>query len=259
MEEAVFEKSVFEEVPTRKIYSERAISVATFMGGPLVAGYLMAENFKVFGDAQKVKKAWIISILSTIFAFALIFLIPENINIPNVIFPLIYMSITSYLVKIHQEQKIKEHLHQGGEKYNWWRTIAISIIGCIITVGPVVAIGLATEAANGRLTESTKNYGTMGHEIMYQNNINENEVDRIADALTKEAFFDDTFKKYVYLEKIDDNYEISISCTESIKFDLAASDSFVQLRNNMQKSFPNNKIILKLVVDNLDNVAKRIE
>lgn len=34
---------------------------------------------------------------------------------------------------------------------------------------------------------------------------------------------------------------------------------FVQLRNDMQALFPNNKIIFNLVVDTLDNVEKRIE
>jgi riboflavin synthase alpha subunit len=74
MEETLPEKSVFEEVPTEKIYTEKAIRVGTFLGGPLVAGYFMAENFKVFGDSEKAKKTWIITILATLSIFALIFL-----------------------------------------------------------------------------------------------------------------------------------------------------------------------------------------
>ena len=59
--------------------------------------------------------------------------------------------------------------------------------------------------------------------------------------------------------QINNNYEISISCNESVKDDVSASQPFVELRNNMQKYFANNKIILKLVVNDLDNVVKRIE
>jgi hypothetical protein len=69
MEEIVLEKSVFEEVPTEKIYSEKAIRVGTFLGGPIVAGYFIAENFKVFGDFDKVK---------SILIFGLIFMIPRR-------------------------------------------------------------------------------------------------------------------------------------------------------------------------------------
>jgi hypothetical protein len=259
MEEALIEKSVFEEVPTEKIYSEKEINLATFMGGPLVAGYLMAENFKVFGDFNKVKKTWIIAVLSTILVFGLIFLIPESIHIPNVLFPLIYVGITSYFIKKYQEQKINEHLKNGGEQYNWWRTIAISIIGCIATVGVILSISFFNEAANGTLTEKTKNYGAMNHEIVYQSNVNENEADKIAASLTKATFFDDAQTKYVYLNKIGKNYEISIACTEEVASDPGAYQPFIDLKNNVQEDFPHNKIIFLLVVDNLENVIKRIE
>ncbi|KQB39585.1 hypothetical protein [Flavobacterium aquidurense] len=259
MEEAIIEKSVFEEIPTEKIYTEKAITVGTFLGGPLVAGYFMAENFKVFGDFNKARKTWIITILATIFIFGLIFLIPENINIPNMIFPIIYMGIAAYFTKQYQEKQINKHIENGGEHYNWWRTILISFIGISVLLGAIFSISFLTETVNGGLTESTKKYGTMNHEIAYQSNINENEADRIATAFEKTAFFDDSITKYVYLEKIDNNYEISISCNESVKDDTAAAQPFVQLRNDMQKHFPDNKIILKLVVDNLDNVVRRIE
>ena len=259
MEEIVLEKSVFEEVPTEKIYSEKAIRVGTFLGGPIVAGYFIAENFKVFGDFDKVKRTWIITILASILIFGLIFMIPEDVKIPNVIFPVIYMGIAAYFTKKYQEINIAKHIENGGEEYNWWRTIGISLIGCIVTLGTLFGIAFANEAANGRLTESTKTYGAMNHEIAYQSNINENEADKIAEAFEKTTFFDDAITKYVYLEKINNNYEISISCNESIKDDIAASQTFVYLRNDMQKFFPNNKIIFKLVVNDLDNVVKRIE
>jgi len=259
MEEIVLEKSVFEEVPTEKIYSEKAIRVGTFLGGPIVAGYFIAENFKVFGDFDKVKRTWIITILASILIFGLIFMIPEDVKIPNVIFPVIYMGIAAYFTKKYQEINIAKHIENGGEEYNWWRTIGISLIGCIVTLGTLFGIAFANEAANGRLTESTKTYGAMNHEIAYQSNINENEADKIAEAFEKTTFFDDAITKYVYLEKINNNYEISISCNESIKDDRAAAQTFVYLRNDMQKFFPNNKIIFKLVVNDLDNVVKRIE
>jgi hypothetical protein len=250
MEESVIEKSVFEEIPTEKIYSEKAIRLGTFLGGPLVAGYFMAENFKVFGDFNKVRNTWIITILSTLIIFGLI---------PNVIFPLIYMGIAAYLTKTYQEKNILQHTQNGGEFFSGWRIAGISIIGCIVTLGAIFGVAFFNEAANGRLTESTKTYGALNHEIVYQNNINENEVDKIAKAFEKETFFDNSFTKYIYLEKIDNNYEISISCNESISYDPIAYSSFVELRKNMQKDFPDNKIIFKLVVNELENVVKRIE
>jgi len=76
------EKSVFEEIPTQKIYSEKA------------------------------KKTWIITLISAVLIIALVYLIPENV--PSFIFPVFYLSITSYLVKTFQEKDIQIHIANGG-------------------------------------------------------------------------------------------------------------------------------------------------
>lgn len=56
MENHNTEDSVFQEIPTEKIYTEKQIRLGTFFCGPLVAGYCLAENFKAFGDKEKAKK-----------------------------------------------------------------------------------------------------------------------------------------------------------------------------------------------------------
>jgi hypothetical protein len=38
------------EKPMQKIYNTKAIIIGTFLGGPLVAGYFIAENFKAFNE-----------------------------------------------------------------------------------------------------------------------------------------------------------------------------------------------------------------
>ncbi|HEX5552072.1 MAG TPA: hypothetical protein VFX43_02405 [Chitinophagaceae bacterium] len=45
-----------EQSKTGKIYINKAIYVATYLGGPLVAGYLISSNFKVFNEPGKAKK-----------------------------------------------------------------------------------------------------------------------------------------------------------------------------------------------------------
>ena len=50
------EETLAIKIPTQKIYKNRAIEIATFLGGPLVAGYLIAENFKAFNEPDKSKK-----------------------------------------------------------------------------------------------------------------------------------------------------------------------------------------------------------
>ena len=243
--------------PTGKIYKDRAIYIGTFLGGPLVAGYFIAENFKVFGQDDSAKKTWGYTIIATIIIFGGLFLVPEDVEIPNQIIPLIYTGICSYLVKHFQGQNIKEHINLGGNFFSLWRTIGIGFIGLALILMSVFAIVFF---ANTTSPDTTKNYGFMKHEIVFdQNNIKDSDVDNIADGLTKTNFFDEAVTKYVYVKKVNSNFEVSISCIKSVASNAEALEPFVQLRAELQTFFPSNKIVINLVVENLDNVVKRIE
>ncbi len=247
------------ERPTRKIYKDRAIWVGTFLGGPLAAGYLIAENFKAFNDKDKAKKTWIYAIIATVVVFGGVFLIPENVKIPNQIIPLIYTAIAYYLVQHYQGQNISAHLNSGGQLFGWWRTIAVGLIGLAITIIPIIGFALLSDSIDNA-SISTKTYGIMKHEIDFdKNNISETEVNKIADGLTKTTFFDEAVTKYVYVNKLNDKYELKISVVDGIANDSEALQPFIDLRTDLQTMFPNNKIVFKLVVDNLDNVVKTIE
>ncbi|CAM3427083.1 hypothetical protein [Flavobacterium chungbukense] len=138
IEEENSEKSVFEEIPTEKIYSKTAVSAATFFGGPLVAGYCIAENFKVFNDFEKARKTYIVTLISIILITVIAFNIPENF--PSVIFPLVYSFITSYLIQFYQEKNIENHLNNGGELFSGWRTFFICILSAAILLGVIYII-----------------------------------------------------------------------------------------------------------------------
>ena len=87
----------------------------------------------------------------------------------------------------------------------------------------------------------------------------ESEIDAFAEGFKKTNFFDDKKKWYVNAQKVENNFEISISVNRSTSSNPQDLEFFVKLRNNMQTLFPNNKVIFNLVVDNLNNVVKPIE
>jgi hypothetical protein len=78
-----------------KLYSSKAISGATFLGGPLVAGYLIGENFKALDKPNEGRNSLIIGIISTIILFGGIFMVPENMidKIPTQLIPIVYTGI----------------------------------------------------------------------------------------------------------------------------------------------------------------------
>jgi hypothetical protein len=254
-QEATFDNPI----PIKKIFKSRAIEVATALGGPLVGGYLIAENFKVLNEPEKVRKTWIWTIVATVVIFGGLFLVPEIDKIPNHFIPLINGGIAILVVRQFQRDKIEAFIQAGGKFFSWGRTILISLIGTVVTVILAVGLALLTDTTtNASIT--TKSYGIMKHEIDFdKSNITESEVDKLADGLRQATFFDDTNKKFVFAKKVGSNYELSISCNKTVKDNLDAIKWFIQLRDDLQKSYPNNKIIFNLVVDNLDNVVKRLE
>ena len=253
------EQNIDTQTPTTKIYKDREIWVGSFLGGPLAAGYLIAENFKAFNEADKAKKTWIYTIIATVIIFGGIFMIPDSVNIPNQIIPIIYTVIAYYLAKHFQGQNISAHIDSGGQLHSWRRTFTVGLICLAITIIPIVCFALLSDATS-TVGSDTKYYGKMKHEISFdKNNISENEINKIADGLTKTTFYDEAVKKYVYVKKVNMSFELSISCDKSVTNSTEALYPFVQLRKELQTLFPDNKIVFNLVVDNLDNIVKRLE
>jgi hypothetical protein len=120
----------------KRIYKDGAIWVATYLGGPLVAGYLIAENFKAFNETDKAKKTWIYTIIGAIIIFGGILSIPDDIfeHIPKYVIPLIYTGIAYGFVQHYQKQNISAFIALNGNPFGWGRVIMVSLIGLAITV-----------------------------------------------------------------------------------------------------------------------------
>lgn len=134
------EENLLSVLPENKLYRERAVYVGTFLGGPLVAGYLASENFKKIGQPEKVKATWAIAIIATIVIFGGAFLVPEIEKFPRYIIPLVYGGIAQLLVQRFQGAAIKLHIEKGGQVYSVWRAVWIGAVGAAVLVGFIFVI-----------------------------------------------------------------------------------------------------------------------
>ncbi|MFB9076566.1 hypothetical protein ACFFLS_25140 [Flavobacterium procerum] len=130
LEEENYKQSVFEEIPTEKIYSAKAINLAAFFAGSLAAGYLIAENFKAFNDTVKARNTLAVTFISTPILVGIVFIIPPNF--PGIVFPALYILISYLVVKKHQEKKIQNHAQKGGDFYGGWRVTLIGLISIVL-------------------------------------------------------------------------------------------------------------------------------
>jgi hypothetical protein len=139
------EENLLSIPPDFKLYKDRAVYVGTFLGGPLVAGYLFAENFKHLGQQDKVKTAWFIAIISTIVIIGIVFFIPNIEKIPSYIIPLILGGIAQFLIQKTQGAAIKSHIEKGGPMYSVWRAVWIGLVGAAILFAIIFGILLLTD------------------------------------------------------------------------------------------------------------------
>jgi hypothetical protein len=243
-----------------KIYKDKAVSIGTFIGGPLVGGYLFAENFKAIGQSDKVTKTWGITILVTILIFGMVFLIPDTVNFPSVIIPAIYTAIASALFKKYQEPSVLKQLETTGEYHSWGRTIGVSIIGIIIT-GAILLITVLAVIEMEESNIATKEYGlTVKHQIEYNtSDVTEAEIDQIADGCIEHAFFDLEVAKYVYVEKEGDTYELYMPISEAYADDKGLIKELSVLKEKMDVYITDKKVIMKVVVNDIENVIQIIE
>ncbi|MEA2107448.1 MAG: hypothetical protein U9P82_12155 [Bacteroidota bacterium] len=125
---------------TKKLFSQRAIAIATYFGGPAAAGYLVKKNYESYNQEDVGKKAFIIGIISTLLIFAGIFSIPEHIidKIPNVLIPAIYTGIIYLIVEKIQGKWLKEHKESGGEFYSGWKATGIGAIFMVILLALIM-------------------------------------------------------------------------------------------------------------------------
>jgi|SRR5215203_1374432 len=251
------EKPFESETARKGVYNGRKICAGSYIGGPLAAGYMIAENFKAIGESSKVVNTWVVTITITVLLLVMPFLFNLD-RVPGLVIPVTYTSFAFFYFRFYQEEKINAYVRANGKFFGWGRTIVVGIIGLLILLSTLLPIAFLEGDFSS--SETIKTYGVLKHEIVFdKENISEQEVDKIADALTKTAYFDHETQKFTVAKKLGDRYEITIGCNELIKTDPEAIINFNDLRTRVQILLPDNKIIFNLAVERPDNVIKRLE
>jgi low affinity Fe/Cu permease len=240
--------------PDFKIHKENVVYGATFFGGPLAAGYIIAENFKAFGDKKKYTTTLLITTVFTIVLFSIIFLIPAIQNIPHILIPIAYTSLAYALVKHYQGKQIDEHITKGGKIYSVWRSVLIAVISLITTIAIIFSVAFlqVTQEKNEVLIQP---FHSINHELNYNpNHITKEEIKLIGEELAKINFLDSTYKMYLYLDKEEEIVKLSIPFSGPAWNDTATTDYYNNLETILKTSYQKN--IEVQMCDTLLNVKK---
>ena len=215
---------------SKKIFTNNAILVATFFGGPIAAGFLISKNFKVFGNDNAARKSIFWGIISTIFLFAGIYMIPEHIIdiIPQAIIPLIYTAIIAGLVEKLQGQKIKEFFAANGKKASNWQAAGYGLIGLLIIAVFIIAMifVLPTEGYEKTITVD-KNV-----KLHHSKNIEDIKSQQIATVIKQSGFMDGSERADLFLNTEGNFYKLKFVMSDtSLLSDSMLLSDFHRLEN----------------------------
>lgn len=241
-----------------KFYSQRAITIATYFGGPLAAGYLVKKNFEVLDQPDNAKKSLIIGIVSTILLFAGIFSIPEPIidKIPQPLIPLIYTAIISLIVERIQGKILKHHKESGGEFYSGWKAAGVGAIAMVFLLAGIAIVAFFA----GDFSNKTADFDTSTYDREVAKFVN-NENNAIAVfkviETSKPDYLIKEFSKGVVLWK--ENKEIVEKLNSIDKLPKELIEQNAKLLKYCELRIHHNEIIIKAISEDTDKYASEIE
>ncbi|MCX6328136.1 MAG: hypothetical protein NTZ85_01295 [Bacteroidia bacterium] len=161
------------QTPSFKLYSIAEITISTYFGGPLVAGWFARQNYINLGKKDAGNWALIIGIILTIFIIIGIIEIPQNIfdKIPNPLIPAIYTGIIYFLIKNLQGEAIEEHKKKNGEFYSVWNVVGISLLCAIILAAMFFGFAYLLPESNGGEKNDTSFKQDVGSLTDQDNNV----------------------------------------------------------------------------------------
>lgn len=240
-----------------KVYNKNALLLGAFLGGPLVIGYIFAENFKALNKNELIRPVWIFTIPASIIIFGIVLLVPDSFNLPNYLIPLVYTIIAQLIFKKQQQEAIEKFINSGGQTYHWTHTLKVSLVGLILTL-LIIAL-LSTQ-----LTRPDDNYGyyksygiKMQHKIFFNPaTISEKEVDSISIGLKRFCYLMDNNMRHIRVEKSSGLYVIYFPIDKNRANDSLVVNIYSVLRDKMDRFLPKNEIEFILIGDNLDDRLK---
>lgn len=123
-----------------KLYKVSAVAIATFLGTVFAGGVIMAHNYRQLGLHDAARKILINTGLVTLAILCIAFMLPDNINIPNIAFILPQLFGMHYLAKARQEEAIKTHETNNGALNSNWKAAGISLLIGIGILGLVTLV-----------------------------------------------------------------------------------------------------------------------
>jgi len=179
------------EVP---LFSVPSIALASFLGGPLAAGWLISVNYRRMADLRSARNALIQAVLATAALVGLMVGLPAAWieYLPGLTIPLIYTGLIWFLAERLQGRVLAAHFAQGGTRYSLWRAVLVSLMAALPVAVVLLLAGLLIPMAPPFEFEGTATpYGDTGDVIYRAEGVSSSVTEKVGHILTQEGVFTD--------------------------------------------------------------------
>lgn len=225
----------------KRVYNLKQIEAACVIGSPIVAGILIFNNYKNFGERQK-GISWIfIGILWTIAVIGLAMLIPENIvNSTSMVVPMLNGLILYPIINRLQGARIKEHFDNNGEKGSNWLVAGLTIFVAALILTPIILLGRISPI-NDYTRQPFEANG-----IYYNTKMPVEEVNKLGGILKRIQYFNPESPAEAVFIATDSSYEFKLITEKSSFTDNAYLTDIQQIFKHVDRYDFNEPLTFKI-------------
>jgi len=193
--------------PQEKLYTEQAVAIATFIGGPLGGSYLLSLNYMLLGDEEAGQRTIKWGLAVTVLLLLAFFLMPAPVSeaVPDIIYNMAFTGVFYYLTKRLQGGYLAEHRQLRGRFMTRWRAVGVGLVSAVAAVLVAVSITAFLPAEE----ENKIKFGSAGHAIYFDGEtVTAEEARMIANILADHDLLGDYQRKEVLVEQNKWTYKV---------------------------------------------------
>ncbi|MCA9070804.1 MAG: hypothetical protein KDA84_17865 [Planctomycetaceae bacterium] len=148
-----WDEPYLEDAPTYTLHSAKGVVWGTFIGSPLAAGVLLAINYWRLGKTTAAQITFALFAVGTAAFFALVYAMPDDLNIPNVVFTIPQLFMVYGVTNLLQADDIRAHIRNGGKLASAWAAVGIGVLCLIPVLGGIFGFVYLEEQSFGTVVK----------------------------------------------------------------------------------------------------------
>jgi len=245
------------EVP---LYSIPSIALASFLGGPLAAGWLVSVNFRRLNDPKAARTAVFNGILATVALIGVMMALPPDwtSRVPGVTIPAIYTAAIWVLAERFQGRPLAAHFARGGRRHSPWRAVGVSLIAALpmglVLVGMVLIVPMSPPFG---FTGEPTPYGDEGDVVFHTGEVPESLIEEVGTVLIEEGMLVNGQRDSVELRLDGDGYVLTVPVVLSSWSDRGLMKQLARIEEKLAESDPSRSVRIEIVHQGVSGIQRR--